>query len=276
MFTTTSSGFKDTPVSKALVMFLTIVPVLVSLSQVQYLFDLKVNPHLTQWGQWWRVFTWQLMYTSQSTCLFGALLVYNFRVLERLMGSRKYLSHILIIYVFTSIAVPSFLQILSFSWSFLPGFNSDPKAPSWFLLAPGPTAVVFALLVWYYHIIPIVYKFKVSPSHGSQWKKTEFSDKLFVYILVFNVAFQGPGLSSIIASLVSSLIGWIFGILLYTEAIPGRGWRIPLYNPGGTRAVSSGSFGIDAHRSDSPSENMDENDIPAQPLASQLFQPFRA
>lgn len=91
MFTATLAGFKDTPVTKAWICFLLVAPIVVSLLQVQYIFDLAVSPYLTVWHQWWRVPLNQSIFVNQSEIIIAILLLYNLRVIERLIGSAKFL-----------------------------------------------------------------------------------------------------------------------------------------------------------------------------------------
>jgi hypothetical protein len=49
MFSSTASGFTDTPVTRVLIYFTVIVPILVAILEVQYLFDLSISPHLLEW-----------------------------------------------------------------------------------------------------------------------------------------------------------------------------------------------------------------------------------
>jgi hypothetical protein len=213
MFASTVSGFADTPVTKWTIYLTVIVPIIISLLEVQYLFDLSMSPHLLLWFQWWRIPLNQLIYTSQSQVLLAVLLLYNLRVIERLMGSRKYLSFMVLVYFITVILRPTTLYAL---YVMLPSTSS-------FYFPPGPTSVLFALLGLYYSLVPIVYRFQMSSSGQTGDLKATLSDKTFVYL----IAAQLSIIAYIPGSIMSALTGWIIGGLIHSEVIPGKNWRIP-------------------------------------------------
>ena len=85
-----TSGFTNAPVSQFLV-FTTVIGALVaSLTDTRYYIHIQVVPHIWMYGQFWRLFTWQLCYTNSTEVLFAVLAFYNLRVIERLWGSRKF------------------------------------------------------------------------------------------------------------------------------------------------------------------------------------------
>nr|POE47156.1 dsc e3 ubiquitin ligase complex subunit 2 [Quercus suber] len=85
-----ASGFSNAPVSKALVLGAVITAFLASITDTKYYFWISVRPHLLDYGQLWRLFTWQLCYTNSTEVLFAAMTLYQLRVIERLWGSKKF------------------------------------------------------------------------------------------------------------------------------------------------------------------------------------------
>lgn len=85
-----ASGFTNAPVSKALVVGVVATSFLASLTDTKYYFWIQVRPHLFDYWQIWRLFTWQLCYTNSTEVIFAAMTFYQLRVIERLWGSRKF------------------------------------------------------------------------------------------------------------------------------------------------------------------------------------------
>ena len=85
-----ASGFTNAPVSKALVVGVVATSFLSSLTDTKYYFWIQVRPHLFDYWQIWRLFTWQLCYTNSTEVIFAAMTFYQLRVIERLWGSRKF------------------------------------------------------------------------------------------------------------------------------------------------------------------------------------------
>ncbi len=211
MFVPTPKGFVNTPVSKYLFVWSTGLPVIISLVGVKYLFELNLIPQIWEWHQWWRLIIWQLAYSNQSEVMFGALLFYNYRVLERMMGSNKYLSYILVCFGYT-ILVTFGVMIISELIPFTPSFS----------VPAGSTSILFALLVQYYDLVPVVYRFEVLGIHPSS--KITLTDRIFIFLVSFQLA-----TTHLFRSIVSAWIGWAIGILVTRDVIPGKDWRIPYW-----------------------------------------------
>lgn len=85
-----ASGFTNAPISRLLVIGTVLASFLATLTDTKYYFWIDVRPHLFDYNQFWRLFTWQLCYTNSTEVLFAAMTLYNLRVIERLWGSRKF------------------------------------------------------------------------------------------------------------------------------------------------------------------------------------------
>lgn len=153
----------------------------------------------------------QILYVTQSEILVFTIYLYNMRLVERLLGSNKFISFIVLIYLLSLFVVP-FVYVLLDHTPFLSNSHYSP---------PGPTTIVFALLSVYRDLVPVVYRFQLTPV--SSPFKLNFSDKSFIYIMAADLAvLRAPG------SLINAAIGWTLGGLIHNEAIPGKHWRIPL------------------------------------------------
>lgn len=85
-----ASGFTNAPVTRLLVFGIVASSFVASLTDTKYYFWIEVRPHLFDYGQFWRLLTWQLCYTNSTEVLFAAMTFYQLRVIERLWGSRKF------------------------------------------------------------------------------------------------------------------------------------------------------------------------------------------
>lgn len=85
-----ASGFRDAPVSRALVVSVVLTALLASITDTKYYLWIEVRPHLLDYRQFWRVLTWQLCFTNSTEVLFAAMTFYQLRVVERLWGSKKF------------------------------------------------------------------------------------------------------------------------------------------------------------------------------------------
>lgn len=86
-----SSGFTNAPVAKFLVIYAVVSSIGLAIFDVKHLANIQVQPHLWQYGQFWRILVWQVAgYANSTEALFAAILAYHLRVVERMWGSRKF------------------------------------------------------------------------------------------------------------------------------------------------------------------------------------------
>jgi len=213
-----TTGFADAPVSRSLVYGLIAASILVSITDSKHYFYIQVDPHLWRYHQLWRILTYQLCYTNSTEVLFAAMTLYNMRVIERLWGSRKYASFILLTYTLTTLLPPMLLALVLRPLS----FNTLNYLPA------GPTPLIFAALAQYHAVIPHVYKYRLatsaSPPSREPFVGLTFSDKSYVYLPAIQLALsQFPG------SLLCALVGWVVGYSWRNDVLPGAvtRWRIP-------------------------------------------------
>ena len=85
-----TSGLTNAPVSKSFLVYTVVSSVTLAILDAKHLVSIHVAPHLWQYGQFWRALLWQIAgYSNSTETLFGALLVYQLRVVERVWGPRK-------------------------------------------------------------------------------------------------------------------------------------------------------------------------------------------
>ncbi|TVU34733.1 hypothetical protein EJB05_16582 [Eragrostis curvula] len=154
--------------------------------------------------QIWRLIISLFAFSSTPELIFGAALLYYFRVFERQIGSNKYA-----VFIIFSTVVSVLLQILALGY--LKGsllfvyciqFFSDIRStdPSLDMLTSGPYGLIFASYVPFFFDIPISMKFRIFG--------LSVSDKSFVYLAGLQLLFSSgrhsiiPGLSGILAGLL--------------------------------------------------------------------------
>ncbi|KAJ1285858.1 hypothetical protein BS78_03G310400 [Paspalum vaginatum] len=137
----------------------------------------------------WRLITSSFAFSSTPELIFGAALLYYFRVFERQIGSNKYA-----VFIAFSTMVSVLLQTLAL------GYMKDPSLNP---LASGPYGLIFASYVPFFFDIPISMRFRVFG--------LSLSDKSFVYLAGLQLLFSSgrhsvvPGLSGILAGLLYRL-----------------------------------------------------------------------
>ncbi|RDL41131.1 Rhomboid-like protein [Venustampulla echinocandica] len=213
-----SRGFGGAPVTRSLTYGIVAASILASITDVKHYFFIQIDPHLWRYHQLWRVFTYQLCYTNSTEVLFAAMTLYNLRVVERLWGSRKYASFIILCYCLTALLPPIILALILRPLS----FNKLNYLPA------GPTPIIFAVLAQYHAIIPHIYKYRVAasaaPPTNEPFVGLTFSDKSYVYLPAAQLSLsQFPG------SLLCACVGWVVGYSWRNEVLPGAlvRWRIP-------------------------------------------------
>jgi len=128
-------------------------------------------------------------FSSTPELIFGAALLYYFRVFERQIGSNKYA-----VFIVFSTMVSVLLQILAL------GYLKDPSINP---LTSGPYGLIFASYVPFFFDIPVSMRFRIFG--------LSLSDKSFVYLAGLQLLCSSgrrsvvPGVSGILAGLLYRL-----------------------------------------------------------------------
>ncbi|PVH37916.1 hypothetical protein PAHAL_5G119900 [Panicum hallii] len=137
----------------------------------------------------WRLITSLFAFSSTPELIFGAALLYYFRVFERQIGSNKYA-----VFIVFSTMVSVLLQILAL------GYLKDPSINP---LTSGPYGLIFASYVPFFFDIPVSMRFRIFG--------LSLSDKSFVYLAGLQLLCSSgrcsvvPGVSGILAGLLYRL-----------------------------------------------------------------------
>ncbi|KPI40737.1 DSC E3 ubiquitin ligase complex subunit 2 [Cyphellophora attinorum] len=202
-----------TPITTLLLLTLVSASTLFSILDLKHYLPISPTPHFS------------------TETLLSAVLLYQFRVLERLWGTRKYASFIIVSWACLTLLTPTLLvvlKVLTLGW-----YNYLP---------PGATGLIFASLAAYTEAVPTLYRYKILTttqedvqSEGA--KGVLFSDKSTTYFLAGQLA-----LTQFPYGLLPALCGWVVGSAWMGEMLPGGmgRWRVPRWVLGESKQKSAG------------------------------------
>ncbi|KAL7782011.1 hypothetical protein V8C43DRAFT_297136 [Trichoderma afarasin] len=224
--------FTNAPVTRLTVLGLVSTSIAASLFDAKHYFYILIDTHIFRYRQFWRLLAYQLCYTNSTEVLFAAISLYNLRAVERMWGSRKYASFLVISSLLTAIFPPLILAIFR------------PLAPSLFNYMPaGPTPIIFAILAQFHAMVPQMYKYRIAtsqaPPTNEQFSGVTLSDKSYQYGIAFHLALlQWPG------SVLGAIIGWVVGYSWRAGMLPTSftTWRLPGWMVGSSSYRRSAEF----------------------------------
>lgn len=168
------AGFAHTPLTKGILITLTITSILISLFQLKPFVHLQIHPHLTLYHQYYRLLIQHFAFTNSSELFLALLIFYNAGVnVERTFGTYKYASFLL---VTTTLYTAVQVLLLGFgSFVFAQYTNSNAEGGNntkvveqpWYVTgrAPaGPWGPLFAILHQHAQIIPHLWSISISDS----------------------------------------------------------------------------------------------------------------
>ncbi|KAG0012544.1 hypothetical protein BGZ81_001498 [Podila clonocystis] len=194
------SGFYNAPTTKALLLIIGGLSLLSSIFQIKTDFHLQLVPHLTTHHQFWRLISSHFVFSTSTEVLFGGLIIYHLRIIERLFSPGKYAA-----FQFVSAILCTFLNIAVLVSGSALGLN---------ILPAGPYGIIFASLYQFYTLIPVMYEFKVFG--------IAFTDKIFMYVLGGQLI-----VSHLPGSIASSACGLLAGAIYRSDFAGTRRWRFP-------------------------------------------------
>ncbi|KAM5351940.1 hypothetical protein ACJ41O_004663 [Fusarium nematophilum] len=210
-------SFTNAPVTRLGVLCLVAGSILASVLDVKHYFYILIDTHIWRYRQFWRLLAYQLCYTNSTEVLFAAMSLYNLRIVERMWGSRKFASFLVVTFLLTAVLPPVASIVLR------------PLTAGWFNYMPaGPTPIIFAILAQYHAMVPHMYKYRVATSEAPPTNRPfvglTFSDKSYKYAIALHLALlQWPG------SLLGAVIGWVLGYSWREGLLPAAlvRWRVP-------------------------------------------------
>eukprot|EP00698_Gefionella_okellyi_P005858 TRINITY_DN15296_c0_g1_i1.p1 TRINITY_DN15296_c0_g1~~TRINITY_DN15296_c0_g1_i1.p1 ORF type:complete len:323 (+),score=50.24 TRINITY_DN15296_c0_g1_i1:70-1038(+) len=191
------AGFYQSPISKGIIVLCAGCTLLSHVVNSKSFWALK----LVEDGRFLRLIANQCIFSTGPQAVLGLVLLYFFRVFERMMGSAKYGSFIV------STTAISLLAQIGLAVVFQHHANGIPG---------GPLALIFALFVLFWNEIPIT---SAMPFLG-----VPMSDKVLHYFLGAQLA-----LTNVPSSLIPFLAGIAAGLLWYSPALPISRFRLPRF-----------------------------------------------
>ncbi|KAL6059273.1 Rhomboid-like protein 20 [Balamuthia mandrillaris] len=199
MRTATLSGFRNAPVSKALLIGTAGASILVSIAGVRSRFVLDNLQENLISLQWWRLFTHKFFFSNPGELLLGLILIYYFRLFERQMGSSKFGAFV-VLSTFISF-------LLELSYLVLFGRINSPYIS-------GPYGFIFACVVLFYYYVPVSSSF---PFFG-----VTMTDKTLTYLLVIQLMMSNMPLSG-----VAGLCGLASGLAYCSNTLRLSSFQLP-------------------------------------------------
>ncbi|RCH94857.1 hypothetical protein CU097_008831 [Rhizopus azygosporus] len=141
------SGFYNVPATKCLILFIGTISVLASIFGLKQHFHLQLTPHITVHHQFSRLFLSHVAFSSSGDFLFGSIILYSMRIIERQYGTSKYTA-----FLFITTIISTILEVVMLIVGGRIGLKSIPS---------GPYAIIFAILYQYYRVIPVTYRFRI-------------------------------------------------------------------------------------------------------------------
>ncbi|KAI9190601.1 uncharacterized protein BJ171DRAFT_537028 [Polychytrium aggregatum] len=194
------SGFYNAPVSKGVFLFVGINSLLSAVFKFKHSFHLQLFPHIVRDHQFWRLISTHCAFRSSAEILFGSLLIYHMRLIERQWGTSKFASFVTITSTLSTIF---YVAVLASGHYFGLKYVSS-----------GPYAIIFAALWQYHATVPATWK--------SQLLGMSFSDKYLPYMMAAQLL-----LSSFPNSAVAGVCGLAAGMLYRQPLLPFQKWRYP-------------------------------------------------
>ena len=214
MLSSSPSGLRGAWTTRLLLGGVVINSTLSSVFDIKHHFPLILSPHITAYGQYYRLLLWQLSYADASDVVFASLAIYNLRAVERMLGSVRFFTYVTLTWGVSTIIAPVLLALAQVVTA-----GRIDYVPS------GMTSILFAVLYQYVAVVPPTYKFRLSaPARagagtGTEGGGLEVSDKSYIYLLMAHLATSHfPG------SLIAAAAGWLAGAVYDNGVIP-RSWR---------------------------------------------------
>ncbi|SCU86082.1 LADA_0D12156g1_1 [Lachancea dasiensis] len=275
MPTETPQGLVNFPVTKLCALLTLGIPILASVAGVKHWFLLYDEPFISEDKQYYRYLSFQIAAVNETDVALITFIWYQLRHLERLFGSRKYLSVISLSWVYTSMIVITTVWL----------FNLNPIV-KWNRFTSGALPLILSLFHFYKEYTPQIYQFdvKLIKPFGARSKqlKWSFNDQFVINALIALLLLnQGS------VGIATGFVSWLCGIFIDKGLLPGfEFFRLPLFKqtlgsePRRTATVNSSRTAapsVQEQESMAADGEADEEqgDEPARPLGVQFLDTFR-
>ncbi|SPO30620.1 uncharacterized protein UTRI_05237 [Ustilago trichophora] len=167
------AGFAHAPLTKGILIIVSIASVLVSLFQLKPFIHLQIHPHLTLHHQWYRLFSQHFAFTNSSELFLALLLLYNAGVkVERTFGTYKFASFLAVITALYTLAQVVLLGLASLLLTRYTAPSEtrngvEREAQKHWLIngasPAGPWGPLFAIIHQHQSIIPHLWSISLAP-----------------------------------------------------------------------------------------------------------------
>ena len=240
----TPVGLNDYPITRFCMISTAAIPLIAAVTDLKYIFLLYFNPFINEYKQYYRYLIFQWSCINESDVILLVLIWYNFRHLERLLGSYKYLSLLSLLWLYTT-SIVSFMNIMINA--FIPnlfGFKIWNRLPS------GPLPLILGLYHFYKQYTPKIYSFQIllfappirfwgkgnsniTIPNSESVERDEISNRKKISLtlsdqFVVDALMILYTLNNGVIGISVGFIGWILGVLIEKKIILGLDhWRIP-------------------------------------------------
>ncbi|CAB4257216.1 similar to Saccharomyces cerevisiae YOL073C Putative protein of unknown function [Maudiozyma barnettii] len=213
------TGLHNYPVTRTCMILTAVVPFLMAVTNDKYIFLAQYDPFINQYHQYYRFFIYQFCAVNESDVMLLLLLWYDYRHVERLFGSYKYINVILLTLIYTT-GILSLLNV---------AVNVLFPAIIWNKLPTGTLPTVLALFHFYKQYTPQLYEVNLSLSQPWFGKSSNSSFRWTINNQVFlNITIILLLLNQGLVGIGCGLICWIIGIFMEKGLLPGvDNWRLP-------------------------------------------------
>lgn len=265
------AGLVQFPITKSMMVGTVGVALAASLFDTKYWFLLQYEPFVSEYLQYWRFLTFQMGSINESDVALITLVWYQFKPLERLFGSRKYLNLIILSWIYTTLMT----FVLSNS------VNIFLLRTWWNEFTNGPLPVILCLTHFYKQYVPRIYEFNVilnqpflAYSRTIKWKLTDhFLVNGLIFLCMINQGLPGLGIG---------LLSWICGVLLDRGLLPGlESFQLAPFKDAWNRSPSTKSTPTMLSSSNMSNGELNEEELdnpqdePERPLGVQFLDTFR-
>lgn len=268
------AGLAQFSITRLCMLTTVILPIIASIADCKYWFLVYDDPFITEYKQYYRYVMFQIAAINETDVALITLIWYNLRHLERLFGSRKYASIIVLSWFYTTATIVLMNKL----------FNLNPFF-RWNRLTSGSLPTVLSLFHFYKEYTPQIYEFDVRLTKPfglrSKQLKWTFNDQFMINTLVM-ILLVNQGMSG----LATGFLSWLCGVFIDKGLLPGSEvFRVPSFisrpghNQGQTLVTGTESDAADVSESGAQGSvtggDEEPSDEPARPLGVQFLDTFR-
>ncbi|KAJ3448494.1 rhomboid protein [Anaeramoeba flamelloides] len=191
------NGFYNAPLTKCLFIIVLFFSLSIYVFKIEPT-NLALSFFALRNSEWYRLFVSQFYFGSPSEFILGLALLYSWRIQERLIGTRKFAAHFIVVFIQITILNLAFLATI--------GYNK--------FVAPGPYGWIYSGFIFYLDIPPTIHFFKL--------RGISITDKIFLYMIGAQL-FLIPKY----ASNFCIIAGIIAGITYRSNTLHIKEWEIP-------------------------------------------------